>query len=99
MSSQKKEPPSNKKTAQSIGTTDPDGRPTLEGRFLFMDPWNITAAEMQMARCKKEKQASTVKRRIVQRNCDKLKQKPPLPHSVAIGTSSSIMSPLISSLQ
>ena len=64
-----------------------------------MAPWNITAAAIQMARCTKEEQASTVKRRNVQRNCNKLKQKPPPPHSVAIGTSSSLMFPLTSSSQ
>ena len=91
MSSQKKEPLSNKKNAQSIYTTDLDGRLALAGKFLFMAPWNSTSAAMQMAWCMKEEQASTVKRRIVQRNRDKLKQKPPPPHSFAIGTSSSIM--------
>ena len=64
-----------------------------------MAPWNSTAAAMQMARCTKEEQASTVKRQIIHRNRDKLKQMPPPPHSVAIGTSSSIMSPLTSRSQ
>ena len=73
MSSQKKEPPSNKKIAQSIDTTDSDGRLALAGKFLFVSLWNITAVAMQMARCMKEEQASTVKRRIVQINRDKLK--------------------------
>ena len=99
MSSQKKEPPSNKKIAQSIDTTDLDVRLVLAGKFLFVDPWNSIAAAMQMAWCTKEEQASTVNRQIVQRNCDKLKQKPPPPHYVVIGTSSSIMSPLTSSSQ
>ena len=99
MSSQKKETPSNKKIALSIEATDIDGRLALAGKFLFMAPWNSTAAAMQMARCTKEEQASTVKRQIIQRNRDKLKQMPPPPHSVAIGTSSYIMSPLTSSLQ
>ena len=97
MNSQKKEPPSNKKIAQSIDTTDLDGILALEGKFLFMAPWNSTAAAMQMARCTKEEQAPTVKQRIVQINCDKLKQKPPPPYSVAIVTSYSIISPLTSS--
>ena len=89
MSSQKKEPPFNKNIAQSIDTTDLDGILALAGKFLFVAPWNSTAAAMQMARCMKEEQASKVKQRIVQRNSDKLKQKPPPPHSVAIVTSSS----------
>ena len=76
MSSQKKEPPSNKKIAQSIDTNDLDGRLALAGKFIFVAPLNSTAAAMHMARCNKEEQASTVKRRIVQINCDKLKQKP-----------------------
>ena len=86
MSSQKKEPPSNEKIAHSIETTDIDVRLLLAGKFLFVDPWNSIVAAMQMARCTKEEQASAVKRRIVQINCDKLKQKPPPPHYVAIGT-------------
>ena len=99
MSSKEKKPPSNKKIVQSTDTTDFDGRLALAGNFLFMDHWNNTAAAMQMDRCTKEEQASTVKQRIVHRNRDKLKKKPPPPHSVAIGTSSSIISHLTSSSQ
>ena len=54
MSSQKKEPPFNKKIAQSIYTTDLDGILALAGKFLFVAPWNSPAAAMQMARCMKE---------------------------------------------
>ena len=61
MSSQKKKPPSNKKIAQSIDTTDIDERLALAGKFLFMYPWNSTASAIQIARCTKEEQASTVK--------------------------------------
>ena len=87
MSSQKKEPPFNKNIAQSIDATDIDGILELAGKFLFVAPWNSTAAAMHMARCMKEEQASKFKQRIVQKNSDKLKQKPPPPHYVAIGAS------------
>ena len=46
MSSQKKEPPSNKKIAQSIDTNGLDGRLTLAVKFIFVAPWNSTAVEM-----------------------------------------------------
>ena len=99
MSSQKKEPPSNKKIVQSIDTTDFDGRLALAGKFIFVAPWNSTSTAIQMDRYTKEEQASTVKRCIVHINCDKLKHNSPPPHYVAIGTASSIMSPLTSSSQ
>ena len=73
MSSQKKEPPFNKNIAQSIDTTDLDGILALAGKFLFVAPWNIPAAAIQMAWCMKEAQASKVKQRIVQKNSVKLK--------------------------
>ena len=67
MSSQKKEPQSNKKNSQSIDTSDIDGRLELAGKFLFVAPWNSTAAAMHMAWCMKEEPQKKSRRLI--KNC------------------------------